>query len=228
MSSDVEIVVVADAEDAARRAARLLADAAAAGRHIALSGGSTPRPAYELAGALQTDWSRVELWWGDERCVPPGDERSNFHLARTALLDRLARLPAEVHRVRGELPAEEAAAAYDEELAGVRLGLAFLGIGSDGHTASLFPGSEALDEGERRAVAVSRPDVERVTLTPPVLCAADTVAFLAVGKDKAEAVERAFAGEPSPDTPASLIRSTAGRTVAILDAAAAANLPRTS
>ncbi|MBA3365962.1 MAG: 6-phosphogluconolactonase [Actinobacteria bacterium] len=223
ISSDVEMVVAEDAEGAARKAAQLLVEAASAGRHIALSGGSTPRPAYEHAASMQSDWSKAELWWGDERCVPPGDERSNFRLARAALLDRIARLPA-VHRVRGELDAEAAAFEYDQELQGIRLGLAFLGIGPDGHTASLFPGSEALGVLDRRAVAAAGPDVDRVTLTPPTLCEAETVAFLAVGDEKAEAVRRAFAGEPTRETPASLIRARSGRTVLVTDRAAAAGL----
>jgi len=221
--SEVEIVVAEDAEDAARKGAELLVEAASAGKHIALSGGSTPRPAYELAASMRSDWSKAELWWGDERCVPPGDERSNFHLARAALLDRIARLPA-VHRVRGELDAKAAASEYDQELQGVRLGLAFLGIGRDGHTASLFPDSEALVVNDRLAVAAAGPDVDRVTLTPPILCEAETVAFLVVGDEKAEAVKRAFTGEPSRETPASLIRARSGRTVLVTDRAAAAGL----
>src|SRR5712691_10172400 len=149
----VELVVATDSEDAAARAAQLLADAAHAGEHIVLAGGSTPRRAYELAALENGDWSRAEIWWGDERCVPFDDERSNFRLVQESLLSRLARPPAAVHRIRVELGAERAAAEYDRELRGVPLGLVLLGIGPDGHTASLFPDSPALSATSRRAVA---------------------------------------------------------------------------
>jgi 6-phosphogluconolactonase len=191
---------------------------------IALSGGSAPRPAYELAAELEHDWSTATIWWGDERCVPPDDERSNYRLVREAVLDRIAVPPRAVHRIRGELGGERAADEYNRLLAGVTLGLAFQGIGPDGHTASLFPGSPALEERERRAVAVPRDDVERVTMTLPVLCSARVVLFLALGEEKAGAVARAFAGPPDAQLPASLVRSTDGETIVLLDRAAAANL----
>jgi len=189
---------------------------------VALSGGSTPRRAYELAADLRPDWSGVGLWWSDERCVPPDDEQSNFRLAREALLDRLTHPPAAVHRIRGELDPEAAARRYEEELRGVTLDLVLLGLGPDGHTASLFPHDDALEEEERLAIAVGRPDVTRVTLTPPPLRAARHVVFLVVGEEKAEAVRRAFGAGPDPATPASLIRGL--RTTAILDRAAATRL----
>jgi 6-phosphogluconolactonase len=157
--------------------------------------------------------------------VHPSDSRSNYRLARERLLDRLSRLPRAVHRVRGELEPQEAASLYHDELDGIRLGLAFQGIGPDGHTASLFPGDPALAELERRAVAVHRPDVDRVTLTLPVLCAAEIVLFLVLGEGKADAARAAFVEPPGPQTPASLVRSAAGRTVALLDRAAATGLP---
>jgi 6-phosphogluconolactonase len=209
---------------AQKAAAELLVEAAQAGVPIALSGGDSPGPAYEQAAELEPDWSSAHLWWGDERCVPPDDERSNYLLARTTLLDRLERQPAEIHRIRGELGGEEAAAEYDRLLEGVTLGLALQGIGPDGHTASLFPGSSALEERERRAVAVPHDDVERVTMTLPVLSGARQVVFLVLGEGKADAAARAFAGEPSPATPASLLRSRAGETIVLLDRAAAAKL----
>jgi 6-phosphogluconolactonase len=202
----------------------LLAFAARRGDDIAFSGGSAPGPAYELAADLEADWSLATAWWGDERCVPPDDERSNYRLVRKTLLDRVSAPPRAVHRIRGELGGEAAAAEYDRQLAGVELGLAFQGIGPDGHTASLFPESPALDERERRAVAVSHRDVERVTMTLPVLRTARIVSFLALGEQKAEAVARAFAGPPDPRLPASLVRSDGGETLVFLDRAAAANL----
>lgn len=218
-------MVVEDAAAATEAAAGRIAEAAAGGGHVGLSGGSSPRPAYERAGILQPDWGRVELWWIDERCVVPADGRSNYRLVRESLLDGLARPPAVTHRVRGELAPEEAAAAYDTALAGVTLSFALMGIGADGHTASLFPGSPALAETERRAVATEaglEPFVSRVTMTIPALAAAETMVYLVTGGSKAEAVERAFAQPPTPDTPASLVRGR--RTVAILDRAAAARL----
>ena len=223
---DVELRVCRDAEDAARSAARELVRAAARGE-IVLSGGTTPRRAYELAAQSQPDWGRAGLWWADERCVPPGDDRSNYRLVRESLLDRVARPPSEVHRVRGELGAEPAAALYDEEVRDVRLDLALLGVGPDGHTASLFPGAPALDESERAAVAAEpglEPLVPRVTLTLPKLREAAVVLFLVTGADKADAVERAFGRPPSAETPASLVRSAQGTTIAVVDLAAAALL----
>jgi 6-phosphogluconolactonase len=143
---------------------------------------------------------------------------------KRTLLDKIDRQPAEVHRVRGEAGGETAAADYDAELEGVQLGLALQGIGPDGHTASLFPKAPALDERERRAVAAPHEDVERVTMTLPVLSGAAKVVFLVLGESKAEAVRKAFEDEPSPETPASLLRSKEGKTIVLLDRAAAAEL----
>jgi len=219
-SGEVELVVT---DDPIRSAAEVIASAVRRGGHIALSGGSTPRPAYELAARLEPDWSRVEVWLGDERCVQPEDERANVRLVRNALAS--VSLPPVVHPVATSLPPDDAAAAYDEALAGVSLALAFQGLGPDGHTASLFPGASSLDDVEQRAVAASaglEPFVDRVTMTIPMLSTADEVVFLVVGEDKADAVRRAFVDDPSAATPASLLRSKGGRTIAILDPAAAA------
>ena len=209
--------------EAQSAAAELLVESARAGEHIALSGGDSPGPAYELAAGLEQDWSAATLWWGDERCVPPDDDRSNYLLVKKTLLDRITQQP-EVHRVQGELGGDEAAARYDSETEGLRLGLALQGIGPDGHTASLFPGAPTLDERERRVVAAPHEDVERVTMTLPMLSAADKVVFLVIGESKAEAVRKSFAEEPSPETPASLLRSQNGETIVLLDRAAAAEL----
>jgi 6-phosphogluconolactonase len=217
--------VSASADAARRAAAELLAEAAAAGGHIAVSGGSTPGPAYEEAAQLQPDWGRTELWFADERCVRPDDERSNYRLVRERLLDGLRRPPSVEHRIRGELDAAKAAAEYATELRGVGLDLVLLGIGNDGHTASLFPNDPVLDERVAPAVAVRRADVDRVSLTLPTLRAAGAVVFLAVGADKADAVRRAFGEPASPATPASLVRAADGVTYALLDRAAAAELP---
>jgi 6-phosphogluconolactonase len=220
----VNIRIFESAREAQRAAAELLVEAARSGAPIALSGGSSPGPAYEQAAELEPDWSAARLWWGDERCVPPDDERSNYLLVKKTLLDRIEQQPREVQRVRGELGGEAAAAEYDRLLEGVQLGLALQGIGPDGHTASLFPNSPALEERERRAVAVPHDDVERVTMTLPVLSAAPLVVFLVLGEGKADAVVRAFAGEPDPATPASLLRSQNGQTKVLLDRSAAAKL----
>jgi 6-phosphogluconolactonase len=224
---NVDLIVLDDAEAAARRAGELLAEAAQAGGQVALSGGKSPERAHETAAKLQPDWRRVELWWGDERCVPPDDHRSNFAMAKRTLLDRLEVQPARVHRVRGEIDPEEAAAEYDAALRGVRLRLNVLGLGPDGHTASLFPNAPGLHERERLAIAAEPgldPRVMRVTMTPPMLENADCVLFLVTGEEKAEAVRRAFAEPPSEATPASRIRSRDGQTIAVLDLPAASGL----
>ena len=223
---ELEFKIVAEPEAAATKAAELLIAVAAGGGSIALAGGSTPRRAYELAAAMLPDWGTASLWFGDERSVPPDDSRSNQRLVREALLERLTVLPA-VHPIPTHLSPEEAAAIYDASLQGVRLDLVLLGLGSDGHTASLFPNAPSLDVRDRLAVAAAaglEPFVERVTLTIPALASARHVVFLAVGADKAEPARWAFSDPPSPSTPASLVRSASGETTAILDLAAAALL----
>jgi len=153
--------------------------------------------------------------------VPPDDPRSNYRLVRETLLDRLEQPPAAVHRVEGERGAPAAAALYEAALAGVTLSFALNGIGTDGHTASLFPGSPALAERVHRAVATEPgldPLVERVTLTPSVFAGTELLVYLAAGEEKAAAVRRAFAEPPSVATPASLVRGR--RTIALLDPAA--------
>ncbi|HEU5214345.1 MAG TPA: 6-phosphogluconolactonase [Gaiellaceae bacterium] len=228
--TDVEITVVADEEEAARLVAERLAEQAGAGGSIVLTGGSTPKRAYELAAGLEPDWSSVELWWGDERCVPPEDERSNFGMAKAALLDQLEQDPAAAHRMRGELGRDAGADEYDQESAYLRVGtfdLVLLGLGPDGHVASLFPNFPTLDVTDRDVVGTEaghEPFVDRISMTLPRLCATRELLFLVAGEDKAEAVARALAGEPSHDTPGSLARAAEGATRAIVDRAAAAKL----
>jgi 6-phosphogluconolactonase len=214
--TDVAVDVV---DDPARVCAERLGAQARAGGSIVLTGGSTPKRAYEIAAELEPDWSRVDVWWGDERCVPAADERSNYGMAKAALLDRLTVAPRSVHRM-------ESAVQYARELAGVgTFDLVLLGLGPDGHVASLFPNFPTLDVTDRDVVgtpAGHEPFVDRITLTLPRLRNAREVLFLVTGEDKADAVARALAGGPSPDTPGSLVRGE--RTRAILDSAAAAKL----
>jgi 6-phosphogluconolactonase len=223
VTSPIEIVVV---EDPARNVAERLAAAARRGGHIVLTGGSSPRIAYEEAAKLEPDWTATELWWGDERCVPPDDERSNYGMAKAALLDRVS--VGDVHRMRGELGRDEGAAQYELELGELRrFDLMLLGLGPDGHLASLYPNQPTLDEHERRVIGAEAkldPYVDRITMTLPLLRSAHEVLFLVTGEDKAEAVRRAFAGEPSHATPGSLVRADGGVTTAVLDAAAASLL----
>jgi 6-phosphogluconolactonase len=228
LTNDVELVVLETADDVAREVADRLARAARAGGHIALTGGKTPEQAYELAAQREPDWSNVELWWSDERCVPPGDELSNYHLAKRALLDHLHRTPHAVHRIKGELGKDDAASDYESELGGTEFDLELLGVGPDGHVASLFPNAPTLQEQQRRvlpAEAGLEPFVDRVTLSLPALRGARVIVFALAGAGKADAASRAFASEPGPGTPASLVRARNGSTVAILDRAAAAKLP---
>ena len=222
----VEFVVTQEAEAAARAAAALLVEVVDAGGSVVLAGGSTPRRAYELAAAAHSDWGGVDVWFGDDRCVPANDPRSNQLLVREALLQWLVVEPT-VHAIATERTSIEAAEAYDSALEDEPLDLVLLGLGSDGHTASLFPGAATLDVRDRLAVAAApglEPFVERVTLTIPALEAGAYVVFLAVGEEKADAARRAFADEPSSRTPASLIRSRHGTTTVILDEAAASLL----
>jgi 6-phosphogluconolactonase len=225
----VELVQGDDDEEVASLVADALVEVARAGQAIALTGGTSPGRAYELAARREPDWSAASVWWGDERCVPPEDERSNYRLARRRLLDNLAEQPRAVERIRGELGAEAAAVDYDARLHEARLGFVLLGLGPDGHVASLFPNQPTLEERRRRAIpaeAKLEPFVERVTMTIPVLCSAPEVVFIVTGEQKAEAVERAFLQPPDPATPASLVRSSGGRTRLMADAAAVSRLQR--
>jgi 6-phosphogluconolactonase len=225
--TDVELVVVEDEREVAAVVAERLARAAREGGNIVLTGGRTPEQAYKEAAKRAPDWSSADLWWGDERCVPPDDEKSNYGMAKRTLLDRLERAPRSVHRIKGELGKDEAAADYERELGDTQLDLLLLGVGPDGHVASLFPNAPTLRQRKRVLPAEPRlePFVDRVTLSLPALRSAREIVFLLSGESKADAAARAFAADPSPDTPASLVRARGGRTIAILDRAAAAKLP---
>jgi 6-phosphogluconolactonase len=216
MSRAQEIVVVDSAslaETASLRVAALLRNVAKerpSDVSLALAGGSTPRALHErLALAPDLPWERVAVYFGDERCVPADHADSNYRMARESLLERVPIDPTRVHRMRGEWPDRAAAArAYEAELPEA-LDVLVLGIGEDGHTASLFPGAAALSEVERRVLPVigPKPPPERLTITPPVIAAARHVVVLASGKGKREPVARAVAGAlDSHATPAQLAR----------------------
>jgi 6-phosphogluconolactonase len=214
-------------DDPAAPVAELLADQARRGGSIVLTGGSSPGVAYERAAALEPDWSKVSLWGGDERCVPPEHEWSNYRLAKETLLDHLEVQPREVHRIRGELPAPEAADELDQELEGVELDFLLLGLGPDAHVGSLFPGSPQLAVEDRRATsgpAGLEPWVDRVTMTMPEIRSAKRIVFIVSGESKAEAVARAFGGEISADAPASLVLLAPVRVEVFLDRAAVSKL----
>jgi 6-phosphogluconolactonase len=214
---------------------------------VALSGGSTPRRSYELLAreplASQVNWSRVQVVWGDERCVPPTDPESNFRMAREALLDHVPLPAGNIHRIRGEDDPARAAASYETTLRellrtpsgppssdpGRNIDLVLLGLGENGHTASIFPGSAAAVELVRWVAAEYVPAVAmwRLTLTAPVLNAAAEVLFLVSGGAKANMVKRVLEGpRQSRELPAQLIAPTRGRTQWLLDRAAAAKLSR--
>lgn len=242
-----EIRVVSDGAALAELAARLFVEAAAASIAtrddfaVALSGGSTPRAMFQRLAQTplreQVDWSKLHVFWGDERTVPPDSPESNYHMARQALLAHVPVPDDQIHRMQGELDPYRAAADYEAVLRQVfQLGqqprlpvfdLQLLGIGSDGHTASLFPGTPALHERGRLCVANPVPQLQttRLTLTPPVITASALVLVLAAGAEKAEAVARAIQGEWDFDTtPSQLLRHSEGRVVWLLDPEAAADL----
>jgi 6-phosphogluconolactonase len=217
--------VYPDASGVARGVAEVVVEVATraidrSGRFvIALSGGSTPRELYRLLAAPgeaeRIPWESVHVYWGDERCVPPFDPASDHLLAKEALLDHVPIPEGRVHRIRGEDDPAEAALAYERLLrrafgalegpppgaTGARFDLVLLGLGEDGHTASLFPGSPALHESERWVTAVEA-DVSprhRITLTPPVLNAAAHKVFLVTGMAKAQVLARVVEGPFEPD-----------------------------
>ena len=209
-------------DEPARRVGELLAGAARDAQTIVLTGGTSVGNAYQHAATLEPDWSEASVWWGDERCVPPDDERSNYLLAKRTLFDRLDDEP-DVHRIRGELQPADAAGEYEKALDGVRLDLLLLGLGPDAHIASLFPGSPQLAEHDRLVTsgpAGLEPYVDRVTLTLPALLSARRIVFLVTGADKADAVRRSFRDEISEDAPASLLRRGDVPIDVYLDAAA--------
>lgn len=247
------LCTLADAEAVAQRAAREIAQHVERARaergvaHVALSGGSTPERTHEvLAGAIE-EWSGIEVWFADERCVGPEDPESNYLMVRKTLLEHIATAPPVVHRMEGELGPQEGAERYAQELrTGVPTGVprgdlpsppaggpqlpvldvVVLGIGPDGHTASLFPGAQTLDAGEE-AVCLGvrnspKPPPERITLSLAVLRAARRCILPATGAGKRDAIGAAL-GEATPRVPASLLRRE--RLTLIVDDAASPRPP---
>ncbi|MDQ7859699.1 MAG: 6-phosphogluconolactonase [Armatimonadota bacterium] len=211
---------------------------------IALAGGATPRPLYRRLAAVPPgviDWRCVHVFWGDERCVPPDDPRSNFRAAREALLDAVPVPPAQVHRMRGEARPARAAAAYEALLRrrfaapgarrdappGAGFDLVLLGMGRDGHLASLFPGGSAVRERVRWVLPQRVPaePPARLTLTPVILNAASQVLFLVAGGAKARRLRDVLRGPRQPEVlPAQAIAPARGTVRWMVDAAAAAGL----
>jgi 6-phosphogluconolactonase len=208
---------------------------------VALSGGSTPRGLYsriamDAAHVGAVSWRHVEFFWGDERPVAPDHPESNYRMAREALLDHLPVADAQVHRIRGESPPAQAAEEYESEIARVlgvppgtmpRFDLVLLGLGPDGHTASLVPGTTALTETRRVVVAnyVPKFGVDRITLTAPAINAAHAIVFLAEGEAKAARLREVIEGPRDTDRlPAQLIHPTDGSLMWLVDAAAASQL----
>jgi 6-phosphogluconolactonase len=201
---------------------------------VALAGGSTPRSTYEALAhdyAGRIDWDSVHVFFGDERSVGPDHEASNYRMTREALLDHVP--VGGVHRMRGELPSGEAAAAYEEELRGFfgegspRFDLILCGLGEDGHTLSLFPETSALDVTDRWVVAnpVLKLETTRLTLTTPVLNASRTVTFLVAGEGKAGALREVLEGDADPRAyPAKFVRPEDGDLIWLVDRAAAGSL----
>ena len=192
----MNLSVLPDEEAAAQAAAEALAADLRGGGTFVLAGGSTPRRCYELMASLPVPWARVTILFGDERCVGPHDAGSNYLMARRAFLDQVS--PASVHRIAGELGPEEAAARYDRVVAALRpLDVVLLGVGEDGHTASLFPGAPTLDaHGSAIPVFDSpKPPPERVSLTLEALREGRRVYFLTTGAAKQDAIRQAERGE---------------------------------
>jgi 6-phosphogluconolactonase len=242
------LVVLDDPEAVAQAAAERFVAVARAARAargraaVALSGGSTPRRLHDLLAAppfaSRVDWTALEVFWGDERCVPPTHPDSNFRMARETLLDRVPVRSDGIHRIAAEGDDPDAAAAsYERELARVlggtpggvppALDLILLGMGADGHTASLFPDTPALHERRRWAVAtrLAGPGGGRITLTYPVLARAAHVMFLVTGRDKAGTLHQVLDGPPAAERlPAQAVRPEAGELVWLVDRDAAAAL----
>ena len=243
-----EIIVLSDLEELSRQVAAKFVELTQVNvtkgysSNIVLSGGSTPKRLYELLAdenenfRRTVDWRKINFFWGDERCVPPESDESNYRMVNDLLLKPLGISKANIHRFKSELEAETAAAEYEDFLRVLfntpgkllpRFDLIFLGMGADGHTASLFPASDALEETEK---IVAAPYVEkflkfRLTLTPPVINNAANVIFQVAGADKAEVLREVLESAHDPRRlPAQIINPRDGKVFWFLDEAAAAQL----
>jgi 6-phosphogluconolactonase len=245
----IEFIVEPDSAALARRAAEYFVEMAeqSVAKHgrarIAISGGSTPKAAFQLLAdpaqplRKRMPWEQLELYWVDERTVPPDHAESNYRMTREAMLDHVPLKPEQVHRMEGELEPEAAAARYESMLRNTfrlegaespRFDLISLGMGDDGHTASLFPHTEGIHEMGRLVMAnqVPQKDTWRITLTWPVINQGSSVFFLIGGKNKAELVKEVFMGPRDPERlPSQLIWPASGILTLFLDKAAAAHLP---
>jgi len=243
---EVSVRVSSGAGEVAKATADLFAKAAADAvktrgvARIAISGGSTPKAVFALLASEsyvgQIPWAQIQLFWVDERCVGPDDPDSNYGMTKKAMLDSVPLPAANVHRMEGEMDPAEAASRYEAEIRNTfklegaetpTFDLILLGMGDDGHTASLFPHTEGLDELARIAIAnhVPQKDTWRMTLTWPVITQGREVAFLIEGAAKAEILHTVMQGKYDPETyPSQLIRPASGRLTLMLDTASAAKL----
>jgi 6-phosphogluconolactonase len=242
-----DVKVLPDPNAVAREAAEVWASLSresigARGRfNAALSGGSTPRALFTLLASdayrRQIEWDRTVVFWSDERCVPPDHADSNYRLAHESLLSKVKIPPGNVHRMRGEANPEQAALEYEQLVRReVRaptssdvpsFDLLLLGMGADGHTASLFPGTAALHEKQRLVAAnvVPKLNARRLTFTPPLINAASNVVFLVAGSEKADALRAVLEGDFKPDVlPAQIVKPANGTVTWLVDRAAAARL----
>jgi 6-phosphogluconolactonase len=244
----VNLSVLPDADDLGRAAAEQFVELARTSIlsrsrfMVALSGGSTPQRLYQRLAAPpfrdRVDWSRTQVFWGDERGVPPDHPESNYRMAKEALLDRVPVPGRCIHRIRAEMP-DRAAAARDYQVEIARafdvgeagqppsFDLLLLGMGNDGHTASLFPGGEALREGRRWAVSVvgPKPPPSRITLTAPILNRAREICLLVAGSDKAATLRAVLQGPHDPGRmPVQLLEPESGRLTWLVDEGAASQL----
>ena len=219
-------------EDPAAEVAERLTAAAVGGGHVVLTGGSSPKRAYELAAERDADWSGATVWFSDERCVGPDDTDSNFAMADRALLSQLSAGPWVV-RMQGELGPDAGAGDYEaavRERMGPdpRWNLLLLGMGPDGHVASLFPGKPEVSERSRLVVGVPlagmEPQVPRISLTMTALAAAREAILLITGAGKADTVARAFGSSPDRSLPAAMLDLRYGSLTVLLDEAAASKL----
>src|SRR5712671_2745413 len=248
MTTNQEVRILADANSIAQTAAAEFLQAAResisekGSFSVALAGGSTPKTLYSLLASnpllqAKVPWSKIQFFFGDERHVPPDDPESNFRMATEAMLAKAPIDPKQVHRIKSEKPnASEAAQEYEQELRESfklkpdelpRFDLVLLGMGPEGHTASLFPGTKALREQRRLVVSnwVGKLYTDRITLTPPVLNNAARIIFMAHGAEKAPALKAVLEGPYEPEQlPAQMITSPKGRVVWLVDPSAASML----